>query len=237
MIPNPVVTYSSPNADGNLKFAPVPGANGTATITVEIEDGGLDNNLSTTADNAKRTRIFEVRVQPWLRVTGNVDKDNDFDASDALLILLYHFNGTDSQIDSSKGASLLSAPEIRLNVDAISLMGDVDDDNDFDASDALLILLYHFNGTDSQIDSSKGTSSLSAAQIRANARSLGEEPVTASGDTEQAFVEAFMSSDHREELFAGAEQHLAEVPPEESSFAPYAASPVWSEVRGWIDLI
>src|SRR5262249_60064624 len=45
LIPNPVVTYTSPAATGSLGFAPVPGASGVATITVTVNDGQRVNNL------------------------------------------------------------------------------------------------------------------------------------------------------------------------------------------------
>jgi hypothetical protein len=45
LIPNPIVTYLSPDATGSLAFTPVPNQHGTATITVTVDDGGLDNDL------------------------------------------------------------------------------------------------------------------------------------------------------------------------------------------------
>lgn len=40
LIPNPVVSYTSPNSTGSLTYTPVPGAQGTAAITVTIKDDG-----------------------------------------------------------------------------------------------------------------------------------------------------------------------------------------------------
>ena len=54
LIPNPTVTYTSPNATGNLTFTPVTDANGTATITVTVNDGATSNNVV--------TRTFTVTV-------------------------------------------------------------------------------------------------------------------------------------------------------------------------------
>ncbi len=51
--------------------------------------------------------------------------------------------------------------------------GNVDGDSDFDASDSFLIHLVKLSGTNSQIDQSKGSSSLTAAQIRTNIDQLG----------------------------------------------------------------
>ena len=40
LIPNPTVSYTSPNATGSLTYTPAPGAQGTATITVTVKDDG-----------------------------------------------------------------------------------------------------------------------------------------------------------------------------------------------------
>ncbi len=47
LIPNPTVSYSSPNATGSLSFTPVSNANGSAIITVTVNDGALNNNIVT----------------------------------------------------------------------------------------------------------------------------------------------------------------------------------------------
>jgi hypothetical protein len=44
LIPNPGVSYTSPDPIGTLSFAPVPNATGTATITVAVTDGETQNN-------------------------------------------------------------------------------------------------------------------------------------------------------------------------------------------------
>ncbi len=62
LIPNPTVTYVSPNATGSLAYTPVANAFGTAVVTVTITDGGLDNNLGTTGDNGTLVRTFTVAV-------------------------------------------------------------------------------------------------------------------------------------------------------------------------------
>jgi Fibronectin type III domain/Bacterial Ig domain len=56
LIPNPTVTYTSPNPTGTLLFAPAANVTGTATITVTVNDGGLLNNLL--------SRTFTVTVNP-----------------------------------------------------------------------------------------------------------------------------------------------------------------------------
>lgn len=46
LIPHPTVSYTSPNATGTVTFAPLASSNGTATITVTVNDGQAQNNLS-----------------------------------------------------------------------------------------------------------------------------------------------------------------------------------------------
>lgn len=62
LIPNPSVSYTSPLASGTLTFIPAPDQWGTATITVFVEDGGLDGNLNTLSDNAIVSQSFSVTV-------------------------------------------------------------------------------------------------------------------------------------------------------------------------------
>jgi hypothetical protein len=45
LIPNPTVSYTSPNATGSITFAPVPLGVGNSTITVSVNDGGASNNI------------------------------------------------------------------------------------------------------------------------------------------------------------------------------------------------
>lgn len=56
LIPDPTVSYSSPNPTGSLSFTPVANAFGNAVITVTVNDGGASNNII--------TRTFNVTVNP-----------------------------------------------------------------------------------------------------------------------------------------------------------------------------
>lgn len=64
LIPHPGISYDSPDPTGLLTFTPVANQSGEAVITVNIEDGGLDNNLATPSDNAMFSRQFKVTVAP-----------------------------------------------------------------------------------------------------------------------------------------------------------------------------
>src|SRR5260221_12473740 len=56
LIPNPTVSYTSPNATGSLTYTPTANASGTATITVTVDDGGIGTHTA--------TRTFTVTVNP-----------------------------------------------------------------------------------------------------------------------------------------------------------------------------
>ncbi len=47
LIPNPAVNYTSANTTGTLTFTPVANTNGSAIITVAVNDGGASNNIVT----------------------------------------------------------------------------------------------------------------------------------------------------------------------------------------------
>lgn len=64
LMADPTVNYTSPNATGIITIAPLADQSGTTTITVTVEDGGIDNNLTTTADNLTFNRTFDVTVNP-----------------------------------------------------------------------------------------------------------------------------------------------------------------------------
>jgi hypothetical protein len=58
LIPNPVISHTSPNTSGSLSFTPVANTNGSATITITVQDsGGTDNSGVDTV-----TRSFSVTV-------------------------------------------------------------------------------------------------------------------------------------------------------------------------------
>ena len=64
LISDPVVTYTGSDTTGSVEFTPLANAFGTATITVTVEDGGLDNDLDTAGDNGTFSQTFDVTVEP-----------------------------------------------------------------------------------------------------------------------------------------------------------------------------
>jgi hypothetical protein len=60
VIPNPTVTYTSPNTTGSISFTPVPNANGSAMITVTVKDDGGTANGG--VDTFVRTFIVTVNA-------------------------------------------------------------------------------------------------------------------------------------------------------------------------------
>ncbi len=62
LIPNPTVTYTSPDPTGSLAYTPVANQSGTAIVTVTVTDPGLDDNFATPGDNLTVTSTFTVTV-------------------------------------------------------------------------------------------------------------------------------------------------------------------------------
>lgn len=138
------------------------------SVVLTVNDAESDDDfdgLTTTVDVAFQDDDGSLR--------GNVDGDADFDANDAFLIHLVQLSGANIQIDQAKGASPLSAAEIRSAIDGLLADADVDGDGDTDANDSFIIQLVKLSGSNAQIDQSKGASSLTAEQIRANVEALG----------------------------------------------------------------
>lgn len=69
LIPNPTVTYTSPNATGTLRFTPVSNNSGTATITVTVNDGQSQNN---TVSRSFVVTVNSLNKAPTLNVIGNI---------------------------------------------------------------------------------------------------------------------------------------------------------------------
>ena len=133
LIPDPTVTYSSADSTGTLKFTPVADHSGTATITVTVEDGGLDNNLATPGDNGVINRTIVVAVAPInddptgdVTITGTPTEDEILTADtstladeDGLGALSYQWSRDGSPI-------AVSYSQMKLRTKTIVLMSLVD---------------------------------------------------------------------------------------------------------------
>ncbi len=131
--------YTSPQTTGLLKFQPVADMAGSTVITVTVEDGGLDEDLSTTADNAEAQVQFNVRVleaHPWhnYNFPEDVNGDGQVTPVDALSII--------NEINQG-GAGVL--PESRNEI--APPFYDVNKDGNLSPLDALIVI-NHINTED-----------------------------------------------------------------------------------------
>ncbi len=69
VVPNPTVTYTSPNTTGSLTFTPVAKAFGTAILSVTVNDGGASNNIIT---RTFTVTVNHVNQQPTLTALNGV---------------------------------------------------------------------------------------------------------------------------------------------------------------------
>ena len=100
LIDTVIVAYTSPEDSGELRFTPIADQYGRTTITVEVESGGLDQDLNTEGDNLKITRTFDVIVQvppPYTKIEidgikSDDDQGQEFKKSegDSFEVVLYH---------------------------------------------------------------------------------------------------------------------------------------------------
>ena len=114
------VTYTSNATTGSLSFTPEADMAGTTIITVLVEDGGLDNDLSTTPDNATITSSFEVFVTPsfaWHNYLLPEDVNNDgvVTAADVLTAINEINAGGGGRLSDSRVS--LAAPFFDVNQD------------------------------------------------------------------------------------------------------------------------
>ncbi len=73
LIPNPTVTYTSPNSTGTLKFTPAANTFGTATITVTVMDNGGTANGGVDETQVQFTvTVNQVVINPTIDTPANV---------------------------------------------------------------------------------------------------------------------------------------------------------------------
>jgi hypothetical protein len=78
LIPNPVVTYTSPNATGTLTFTPAANQFGSSTITVIVRDnGGTANGGIDSVTNTFIVAVGPVNLPPTLDPISDLDINED----------------------------------------------------------------------------------------------------------------------------------------------------------------
>ena len=137
LVAHPTVGYTSDNTTGTFLITPIGAESGTATITVTVEDGGLDGDLSTSADNARFSRTMQVAIYP----TGDLTRDGKLDADDidAICPLI---NANANVADLNNDDSIDNKDFVYLVRDLIgSDFGDANLDGQFDSSDLVQIFV------------------------------------------------------------------------------------------------
>ena len=110
LIPDPVVDFDGQSSTGTLKFTPVADQFGTATITVTVEDGGLDDVLETAGDNAIVSQTFEVTVLEMLSYEGSLPLSQN--AAGSLYVDKEPvFTGTENAQANIRGFQVLGADD------------------------------------------------------------------------------------------------------------------------------
>ncbi|MBO11720.1 MAG: hypothetical protein CMJ68_13280, partial [Planctomycetaceae bacterium] len=109
LVPNPTVTYTSADATGSLKFTPVADENGDATITVTVEDAGLDNDLGTAADNVTFSRTFDVTVAAINDLPVAVADNYSTNEDEQLVVAASGVLGNDTDAENDPLTSVLAS--------------------------------------------------------------------------------------------------------------------------------
>ena len=239
-ITNQTLTFAAGETEKTIAISTTDDNDEEATETFKVT---LSNAIGAAITTSLATgTIFDNDTIPPL--PGDVDGDADFDANDSFLIQLVKLSGTNAQIDQSKGSSTLTAAQIRTNVGQLTSPGDVDGDDDFDANDSFLVQLVKLSGTNAQIDQSKGTSSLTATQIRANVNALGgggaaSSAVSQSPGAVQSVMAAPPKNDDAPDLFAHEEQGAVSVAtsPAAGTETNDGSTAAWEDFREWVDAI
>ena len=84
LIQNPSTIYTETNVPSSITFTPSVNGTGTATLSIQIEDGGPDNDFATTEDNRQATHQVEVTVLQIISNSGSTILAKD--SSDSLYV-------------------------------------------------------------------------------------------------------------------------------------------------------
>lgn len=239
----------------------VRGETSPQTVIVPVHDDDVTEvietiitSLAIDASTPTHDRLIDVNATSTITiqdddpamVAGDVDGDLDFDANDTFLMHLVKLAGTNSQIDQSKGNSQFSATEIRSLIDGMGITADVDGDQDFDANDSFLVHLVKLAGTNAQIDQAKGSSRLSAGEIREKVNALDNSLLAGEGTgnfnskrPERATTDANPKAEHNRSEFSSADfdQPKHAIVVAHDSTPQLETAKLWTEFRTWIDLL
>lgn len=265
-----VVTVSVSTSDGTGPTGATQGVDfvGLANVTVSFAVGETEQTFTVnTIDDstAETTEAFVVTLSDANNASietpqavgiiqdnestanGDVDGDNDFDANDSFLIHLVKLSGSNTQIDQSKGSSPKTAAEIRASIEALETAGDVDGDSDFDANDSFLIHLVKLAGSNTQIDQSKGSSALTAVEIRQRIDALtppagGAGRSRGGSDPNQAGVSGSDPDDGQDGqngLFGdnGGGAAFGNTAPAADDYDDTSFDDAWGDYRGWLNAL
>tara|TARA_B100000519_G_scaffold112474_1_gene97354 strand:- start:15 stop:3290 length:3276 start_codon:yes stop_codon:yes gene_type:complete len=112
------VSYDSPGSVGELHFTPAANQHGQATISVTVEDGGLDNDLSTVGDNLTTTETFEVIVTP--------DNDTPLANNDAYTVWEDSHSNMLDVLTNDTHSSDAGETFLITEIDAANVLGDLE---------------------------------------------------------------------------------------------------------------
>jgi hypothetical protein len=175
------ITGSGPTTASSSPFA----TNDSHTLVIlrDADDTinigtGWTQGLNQTIDG-KTFEVFTqagatVKIQSVNSFDGDVNGDGAYNFTDGILITLVQFSVPDVTINARKGGSTLSAQEIRDNVNNLAGTGqlDVNADGSTNFTDGILVTLVQFSVPDATINARKGSSTLTAQQIRDNVNAL-----------------------------------------------------------------
>lgn len=77
IIPDATTLYGATDVASSLSFTPIAGAQGRVTFTLNVEDGGPDNDLATVEDNRSATHLAEVTVLEIIADSGSAILSQD----------------------------------------------------------------------------------------------------------------------------------------------------------------
>ncbi len=137
--------------------------------TFEVNIVFTDGSATGTADydNTATPLTFNGNKDETQQFTVSTTDDSIVESTELFTVSLTATNALVIATDQAVGTIVDNDPPV--------LPGNIDGDNDFDANDSFLLHLVKLAGTDSQIDQSKGSSPLTAAELRANIGGLNTE--------------------------------------------------------------